>query len=162
MCLFWHPVRLNFVSSHSLQVNNCITPMCVVSDAMVWCIWLICTLQWCHTGRDGGSNDQPRDCLLNRLFRRRLKTASKLRVTNLCDGNSPVIGEFPAQRASKAENVIILMRSSGICGKIIIIIIIFFNLSFYHHYYWRMSYSGQESFSLWGTHVNIKCHSRIF
>ena len=30
---------------------------------------------------------------------------SKLRVTGLCAGNSPVTGEFPAQMASKAENV---------------------------------------------------------
>ena len=30
---------------------------------------------------------------------------SKLRVTGLCEGNSPVTGEFPAQRASNAENV---------------------------------------------------------
>ena len=30
---------------------------------------------------------------------------SKLRVTGLCEGNSPVTGEFPAQRASDAENV---------------------------------------------------------
>ena len=27
-----------------------------------------------------------------------------LRVTDLCAGNSPVTGEFPAQRASNAEN----------------------------------------------------------
>ena len=48
---------------------------------------------------------QPNDCLLNRLFRRRSKKKSKLRVTGLCAGNSPVTGEFPAQRASDAENV---------------------------------------------------------
>ena len=30
---------------------------------------------------------------------------SKLRVTGLCEGNSPVTGEFPAQRASDMENV---------------------------------------------------------
>ena len=30
---------------------------------------------------------------------------SKLRVTGLCAGNSPVTGEFPAQMASNAENV---------------------------------------------------------
>ena len=30
---------------------------------------------------------------------------SKLRVTGLCEGNSPVTGDFPAQRASNAENV---------------------------------------------------------
>ena len=28
----------------------------------------------------------------------------KLRVTGLCEGNSPVPDEFPAQRASNAEN----------------------------------------------------------
>ena len=30
---------------------------------------------------------------------------SKLRVTGLCAGSSPLTGEFPAQRASNAENV---------------------------------------------------------
>ena len=30
---------------------------------------------------------------------------AKLRVTGLCDGNSSVTGEFPAQKASNAENV---------------------------------------------------------
>ena len=44
-------------------------------------------------------------CLLNRLFRRRSKKISKLRVTDLCVWNSPVTGEFPAQMASNAENV---------------------------------------------------------
>ena len=29
---------------------------------------------------------------------------SKLRVTGLCEGNSPVTGEFPAQRAIDTEN----------------------------------------------------------
>ena len=62
-------------------------------------------LQWRHNGLDGGSNHRRLDCLLNRLFRRRSKKISKLRVTGLCDGNSPVTSEFPAQRASNAENV---------------------------------------------------------
>ena len=44
-------------------------------------------------------------CLLNRLFRRKSKKTSKLCVTGLCGGNSPVTGEFPAQWASDAENV---------------------------------------------------------
>ena len=35
---------------------------------------------------------------------------SKLRVTVLCVGNSPVTGEFPAQMASKAENISIWWR----------------------------------------------------
>ena len=45
-------------------------------------------LPWRHNERDGVSNHQPRDCLLNRLFRRRSKKTSKLRVTGLCGGNS--------------------------------------------------------------------------
>ena len=47
------------------------------------------TLQWSHNDQDGVSNHQPRGCLLNRLFRRRSKKTSKLRVTGLCVGNSP-------------------------------------------------------------------------
>ena len=37
--------------------------------------------------------------------RRRSKKTSKLRVTGVCVGNSPVTGEFPAQRVSNTENV---------------------------------------------------------
>ena len=67
-------------------------------------------LQWRHNERDSVSNHQPHDCLLNRLFRRRSKKTSKLRVTGLCAGNSPGTGEFPAQMASSAENVSISWR----------------------------------------------------
>ena len=56
---------------------------------------------------------QPHDCLPNRLFRRKSKKTSKLRVTGLCTGNSPVTGEFPAQSASNAENVSIWWRHHG-------------------------------------------------
>ena len=62
------------------------------------------TLQWRHNELTGVSNHQPHDWLLNRLFTRRSKKTSKLRVTGLCVGNSPVTGEFPAQKASNAEN----------------------------------------------------------
>ena len=68
------------------------------------------TLEWRHNGRDGVSNHQLDDCLLNLLSRRRSKKTSKFRVTGLCVGNSPVTGEFPAQRASNAENVSIWWR----------------------------------------------------
>ena len=70
-------------------------------------------LHWRHNERDGASNHQPHDCLLNRLFRCRSKKTSKLRVTGLCAGNSPVTGEFPAQMASNAENVSIWWRHHG-------------------------------------------------
>ena len=68
------------------------------------------SLQWHHNERDGVSNHRRLDCLLNRLFGRRSKNTSKLRVTGLCEGNSPVTGEFPSQRVSNAENVSIWWR----------------------------------------------------
>ena len=49
-----------------------------------------------------------------RLFRRRSKKTSKLRVTGLCAGNSPGTGEFAAQMASFAENVSIWWRHHAI------------------------------------------------
>ena len=63
------------------------------------------SLQWHHNGHNSGSNHQPQDCLLNRLFRRRSKKTLKLRVTGLYVGNSPGTGEVPAQMASNAEKV---------------------------------------------------------
>ena len=69
--------------------------------------WLrvLLTLQWRHNEHDGISGHQRLSCLLNRLFRRRSKKTSKLCVTGLYVGNSPVTGEFHAPRASNAENV---------------------------------------------------------
>ena len=43
-------------------------------------------LRWRHNGRDSVSNHQHQDCLLNRLFRRRSKKTSKLRVTGFVLG----------------------------------------------------------------------------
>ena len=71
-----------------------------------WCH----SLEWRHDEYDGVSNHQPRDFLPNRLFGGISKIKSKLCVTGLSDGNSPVTGEFPAQRASYAENVSIWWR----------------------------------------------------
>ena len=53
---------------------------------------------------------QPHDCFLICLCRRRSKKTSKLRVIGLCAGNSPVVVKFPAQMASNAENVSIWWR----------------------------------------------------
>ena len=53
---------------------------------------------------------QTHQCLPNRLFGRRSKKTSKLRVTGLCVRNSPRTGEFPAQMASNAGNVSIWWR----------------------------------------------------
>ena len=64
---------------------------------LVWGLWVnllhasirISSLRWRHNDHDCVSNHQPYDCLLNRLFRRKSKKTSKLRVTGLCVGNSP-------------------------------------------------------------------------
>ena len=72
------------------------------------------TLRWRHNGSDGVWNHQHHHCLLNRVFRRRTKKTSKLRVTGLCAGNSPGTGEFPAQMASNAENGSIWWRHHGL------------------------------------------------
>ena len=75
-----------------------------------WIEIVIDQLQSRHNDRDGVSNNQPHDCLLNRLFGRISKETSKLRVTGLWVGHSPVTGEFPAQRAINAEKVSIWWR----------------------------------------------------
>ena len=67
-------------------------------------------LHWRQNERNGASNHQRLHCLLNCWSRRRSKKTSKLRVTDFCVGNSPVIGEFPAQKAINAENVSIGWR----------------------------------------------------
>ena len=57
---------------------------CISSNGL-----FVISLHWRHNDHDGVSNHQPHGCLLNRLFRRRSKKTSKLRVTGLCVGNSP-------------------------------------------------------------------------
>ena len=94
-----------------LSKFGCYVPLCK-DDAMGDKFHYVfqCTLQWSYNGHNGVSNHQPHDCLLNRLFRRRSKKTLKLRVTGLCEGKSSVTGEFPAPRASNAENVSIWWR----------------------------------------------------
>ena len=69
------------------------TVKCPLDDVCIQKEILLCNapvvmtfkLQWRHNERDGISNHQPRDCLLKRLFRRRSKKTSKLRITGLGD-----------------------------------------------------------------------------
>ena len=77
-------------------------------NVSIW--WRHHALQWRHDERGGVSNHRRLDYLFNRLFSRRSKKTSKLRITGLCEGNSPVTGEFPSQRTSNAENVSIWLR----------------------------------------------------
>ena len=66
-------------------------------------------LQWRHNERDSVSNKRRLHCLLNCwLFRPRSKKTSK--PASLAFVNSPVTGEFPAQKGSDAENASIWWR----------------------------------------------------
>ena len=67
-------------------------------------------LQWRHNERHGVSNHLRLDFLLSRLSRCRSKKISKLCVTGLCEGNPPVVGGSPLQRASNTKNVSISLR----------------------------------------------------
>ena len=109
----WHPW---------INADNCVNQIARYHCARLWSYYVPhknALLEWCvpisHNNDVimsgiASQNHQPHDCLLNCLFRRRWKKPSKLRVTSLCAGNSPVTGEFPAQKASNAENVSIWWR----------------------------------------------------
>ena len=94
-----------------LSVNNVLLHGAHSFESFLECVhWQSFSLRWRHNERNGVSNHQPHHYLFNRLFRRKSKKTSKLRVTVFCAGNSPVTGEFPAQRASNAENISIWWR----------------------------------------------------
>ena len=61
------------------------------------------TLQWRHNGCDGISNHQRLDAYSTVCSGTGQRKKSKICVTGLCEGNSPVTSEFPSQRASNAE-----------------------------------------------------------
>ena len=104
-----------FMYSKSQVICNLFALWCVLMNLDTELIYRCPTaVQWRHNERDSVSNHQPHDCLRNRLFIRRSKKTSKLRVTGLCAGNSPGTGEFPAQMASNSENVSIWWRHHGI------------------------------------------------
>ena len=69
------------------------------------------SLHWRHNDHDDVSNHQPHGCLLNRLFGRRSKKTSQLRVTGLCAGNSPRPVNSP-HKGSVTRKCFHLMTSS--------------------------------------------------
>ena len=105
-CWYWRNVfsafylvcNAQYTQNHHLS-NYVSSPLIDYSNITLayWCIGILCFLQcriclslwWRHNDHDSVSNHQPHECLLNRLFRRRSKKTSKLRVTGLCVGNSP-------------------------------------------------------------------------
>ena len=85
-------------------------------------LFIIITLQWRHDERDGVTNHQRLDSLLNLLFRGRSKETSELPVTGLCEGNSPLTDEFPAQHYS---DVIMNTKASQITSLAIVYSIVY-------------------------------------
>ena len=67
-----------------------------------WCIVISMSdsLHWRYNELDGFSDHQAHDSLLTR-------------VTELCEGKSPVTGDFPAQKASNVENISIFSMTSS-------------------------------------------------
>ena len=64
---------------HFLKWNG----VCKLADCNML---LLAPLRWRHNDHAGISNHQPHGCLLNRLFRRKSKKTSKLRVTGQLRG----------------------------------------------------------------------------
>ena len=91
---WWDLELTNDITYRSWAFKNCIYWDRQLSR--VPCI--TCPLRWRHNELAGVSDHQPNDCLLNRLFGRRSKKTSKLRVTGLCAGNSPWPVNSPHKR----------------------------------------------------------------
>ena len=81
-------------------------------------------LQWRHNEREGISNHPRDDCLLSRWFRCRSKKISKIRVTGLCAGKSPVNSPYKGsvtRKMSPFDDVIMHHRKSETAYNYLII-----------------------------------------
>ena len=93
----WYPSSLSFVIILKMWAYYS-------GNALYLCLLNIhVALQWRHKEPHGVLKHRYLECLLSRLFRRTSKKTSKPSVTGLCEGNPPVTGGFPAQRASYTE-----------------------------------------------------------
>ena len=111
-------------------------------------MYLTASLQWRHNEHDGVSNHRRLDCLLNRLFGRRSKKTSKLRVNGLCEGNPSVTRGISSQRASNAESVSIWWRHhvNVICSVLEVSLIGIYRMSYLYQYclsYWNVGFPFQ-------------------
>ena len=92
-------ITISITDISYLVYVRCMTKVCVIhAFTFHTCCQIIhdfttlytrTALQWRHNDHDGVSNHQSLRCLLNRVFKRRWKKTSNLRVTGLCAGNSP-------------------------------------------------------------------------
>ena len=100
---YWGPGWKKVVRFHGWE--NFFVNMCKKAYSFTWCVICtiglcrvlpppneIITLQWRYNESHGVSKHRRYGFLLNRLLRRTSKKTSKLHVTGLGDGNSPVTG----------------------------------------------------------------------
>ena len=83
-CIFWQRKQclLSYQNACSNSKHLDFRPPVMSKKYIHWG-----SLQWRHNDHDSVSNHRRHDCLLSRLFRRRSKKTSKLRVTGHCEGN---------------------------------------------------------------------------
>ena len=110
----WTLLMVTIGSGNGLLPDGQYLSQCSPSSISPYGVTRPQSVQFCHNECDGVSNHLRLCYLLNRLFRHRSKKTSKHHVTGLCEGNSPVTGEFPAQRASNTENVSISWPHHGV------------------------------------------------
>ena len=150
---------LSFVTSVSVAKPK-FTFRGLVTPYGVW--YLVQSLHWRHNEPNGVSNHQPRDWLLNCLFRCRSKKTSKLCVTGLCVENSPGTGEFSAQKASNAENVFIWWRHHDYL-KYWLVVCYLSAKSIWHHWWQCVNWNVRTKFTFMkfesnGAFYSIKCN----
>ena len=93
-----------------------------------WITWSF-TLGWTSSGRLQRWRLKSPRLFTQPFVQAQIKETPKLRVSGLCNGNAPVTGGFPSQRASNAENFpfdrrhranwwikLICFDESGICS----------------------------------------------
>ena len=127
----------------------------IITETEVACtVDLIKYHYWRHNERDGVSNPQRLDCLLNRLFRCRSRKTSKLRVTG------PLCGEFnggrwiPRTRGQLRGKCFHLMTSS--CHTVFRCFALFGCVSFFSGFVWFIPNIQQYCFDT-GAIVWLKC-----
>ena len=91
----WKSLMFHEISSNILHKANMDAFTANITVASQWVRWRL---------------KSPASRLFTQSIIRKSKKTAKLRATGLWAGNSPVTGEFPAQRASNAENVSIWWR----------------------------------------------------
>ena len=97
------------------------------------------------------------------VYQTQIKENIKLRVTSLCEGNSPGTGEFPTQIASNAESSFNLMTSSCFCVFSLLLVslsrlVVWYGLCSHHGVFFRVA---SVTFGKVGHYLANKKHNSI-